>query len=119
MAGKKYKPTYVEAGVQTYIEVSSIGKWKKYYIYRLAQQYSTYLFFFLIGIQVDVMELRKLFGVQTQSKVPFNYEDMSDFSDADISTGLFTISAVCLHILHIYLHKFKYFFVLYFYNSAC
>ena len=26
MAGKKYKPTYVEAGVQTYIEVSSIGK---------------------------------------------------------------------------------------------
>ena len=36
------------------------------------------------------MELRQLFGVHTQSKVPFNYEDMSDFSDADISTGLFT-----------------------------
>ena len=35
------------------------------------------------------MELRQLFGVHTQSnKVPFNYEDMSDFSDADISTGL-------------------------------
>ena len=47
--------------------------------------------FFLIGIQVDVMELRQLFGVHTQSKVPFNYEDMSDFSDADISTGTFII----------------------------
>ena len=39
MAGKKYKPTYVEAGVQTYIEVSSIGKWKKYYIHMYIDQY--------------------------------------------------------------------------------
>lgn len=50
------------------------------------------------------MELRQLFGVHTQSKVPFNYEDMSDFSDADISTGLlvhiFTIFQLFVYILN-------------------
>ena len=53
------------------------------------------------------MELRKLFGVQTQSKVPFNYEDMSDFSDADISTGLFTIyNFSCLFTYTYYINTF-------------
>ena len=55
------------------------------------------------------MELRQLFGVHTQSKVPFNYEDMSDFSDADISTGLFIIFQLFVYILNSF----------YYYNSAC
>ena len=49
------------------------------------------------------MELRQLFGVHTQSnKVPFNYEDMSDFSDADISTGLFIVHIFTIFQLFVY-----------------
>ena len=49
------------------------------------------------------MELRQLFGVHTQSKVPFNYEDMSDFSDADISTGLFIVHILTIFQLFVYI----------------
>ena len=57
-----HKPTYTDAWVQTYIEVSNVG------------------------IQVDSAELKTMGGVDIKPKVPFNYEDISDFSDADIST---------------------------------
>ena len=59
-----YKPTYTEKGCQTYIEVSSVA------------------------IQVDVSELKNMCGapmLKTKTQIN-NYEDVSDFSDADIST---------------------------------
>ena len=57
------KKTFADAGVQTYIEVQSVG------------------------IQVDPIELKEFYGGSKQKSItPFNFEDASDFSDADIST---------------------------------
>ena len=57
------KRTFADAGVQTYIEVQSVA------------------------IQVDPVELSEFSGVRRKkSVIPFNFEDISDFSDADIST---------------------------------
>ena len=61
------KITFADASVQTYIEVATVA------------------------IQVDPIELSEFSGTRTQesrnnAKVPFNFDEASDFSDADIST---------------------------------
>ena len=57
------RKTFVDASVQTFIEMQSIG------------------------IQVDPVELSEFSGFgRKKSMTPFNFEDASDFSDADIST---------------------------------
>ena len=59
------KITYADASVQTYIEVATIA------------------------IQVDPIELNEFSGIRVQesrARIPFNFDEASDFSDADIST---------------------------------
>ena len=61
------KITFADASVQTYIEVTTVA------------------------IQVDPIELSEFSGTRIQesrngAKIPFNFDEASDFSDADIST---------------------------------
>ena len=71
--------------------VSQLSKWPPNLKLFLSVEVSS------IGIQVDVTELKNMCGTTSEPKQFFNYEDISDFSDADISTVHPNVKPVSSH----------------------